>query len=42
MPPINPADYVTEYRFFAEEEFYEQNDERLRRQFKDTPLWGKG
>lgn len=37
-------DYVTEYRFsFAEEEFYEQNpDERLRQQFMDTPLWGKG
>jgi DnaJ-class molecular chaperone len=37
-------DYVGEYRFsFAEEEFYEQNpDECLRRQFMDTPLWGKG
>lgn len=37
-------DYVSEYRFsFDEEEFYEQNpDERLRRQFMDTPLWGKG
>ncbi|MBP1728980.1 MAG: heat shock protein DnaJ domain protein [Deltaproteobacteria bacterium] len=37
-------DYVTEYRFsFAEEEFYEQNpEERLRQQFMETPLWGKG
>jgi len=37
-------DYVTEYRFsFAEEEFYEQNpDERLRRQFMEDQLWGKG
>lgn len=37
-------DYVTEYRFsFAEDEFYEQNpDERIRRQFADDPLWGKG
>ncbi len=36
-------DYVTAYRFsFAEDEFYEQNqDERLRQQFMDTPLWGK-
>ena len=37
-------DYVGQYRFsFAEEEFYEQNPEaRLRRQFMDDPLWGKG
>lgn len=37
-------DYVGAYRFsFAEEEFYEQNpEERLRRQFADDPLWGKG
>lgn len=37
-------DYVAAYRFsFAEEEFYEQNpEERLRQQFMDTPLWGKG
>jgi DnaJ-class molecular chaperone len=37
-------DYVAGYRFsFAEEEFYEQNpDERLRQQFMDDPLWGKG
>jgi curved DNA-binding protein CbpA len=37
-------DYVAEYRFsFAEEEFYEQNpDERLRRQFMEDQLWGKG
>jgi curved DNA-binding protein CbpA len=36
-------DYIAEYRFsFAEEEFYEQNpEENLRRQFMDTPLWGK-
>lgn len=36
--------YVESYRFsFAEEEFYEQNPEaRLRRQFMDDPLWGKG
>jgi curved DNA-binding protein CbpA len=37
-------DYVEPYRFsFAEIEFYEQNpEERLRRQFMDVPLWGKG
>jgi len=37
-------DYLSEYRFsFAEEEFYEQNpEERLRRQFMDDPVWGKG
>lgn len=37
-------DYVESYRFsFAEVEFYEQNpEERLRRQFMDVPLWGKG
>jgi hypothetical protein len=36
-------DYIAEYRFsFAEEEFYEQNpEENLRRQFMNTPLWGK-
>ena len=36
--------YVESYHFsFAEEEFYEQNpDARLRRQFMDDPLWGKG
>jgi DnaJ-class molecular chaperone len=35
--------YVESYRFsFAEEEFYEQNpDQRLWRQFKDDPLWGR-
>ena len=38
------SDYVSQYRFsFAEEEFYEQNpEERIRRQFADDPLWGKG
>lgn len=37
-------DYLTEYQFsFAEEEFYEQNaEERIRHQFMDDPLWGKG
>lgn len=37
-------DYVAAYRYsFVEEEFYEQNpEERLRRQFMDDPLWGKG
>ena len=37
-------DYVGSYSFsFAEEEFYEQNpEERLRWQFMDDPLWGKG
>ena len=37
-------EYVESYRFsFAEEEFYEQNpEERIRRQFMDDPLWGKG
>ena len=37
-------DYIQEYRFsFTEEEFYEQNpEERIRKQFMDDPLWGKG
>jgi curved DNA-binding protein CbpA len=37
-------DYVTDYRFsFEEEEFYEHNpEERLRRQFMDEALWGRG
>ncbi|BCG49046.1 DnaJ-class molecular chaperone [Citrifermentans bremense] len=37
-------EYLAEYRFsFSEEEFYEQNpEERLRRQFMDAALWGKG
>jgi len=37
-------DYIAAYRFsFAEDDFYEQNpEERLRRQFADDPLWGKG
>lgn len=37
-------DYVESYRYsFAEEEFYEQNpEERLRKQFFDESLWGKG
>jgi DnaJ-class molecular chaperone len=37
-------DYLAEYQFsFAEEEFYEQNaEERIRHQFMDDPLWGKG
>ncbi len=37
-------DYVSEYSFsFAEEEFYEQNpEERMRQQFMNDPLWGKG
>lgn len=37
-------DYVESYRFsFTEKEFYEQNpEERIRRQFMDDPLWGKG
>lgn len=38
------VDYVQSYRFsFTEEEFYEQDpEERLRRQFMDDPMWGKG
>jgi len=38
------SDYVSGYRFsFLEEEFFEQNpEERLRRQFMDDSLWGKG
>lgn len=37
-------EYIADYRFsFDEDEFYEQNpEERLRRQFMDDPLWGKG
>ncbi|HJV65512.1 MAG TPA: J domain-containing protein [Geomonas sp.] len=37
-------EYASSYRFsFAEEEFYEQNpEERLRKQFFDEALWGKG
>lgn len=37
-------DYITEYRFsFTEEEFYEQDsEERLRQQFMDAAMWGKG
>ncbi len=37
-------DYISNYRFsFAEEEFYEQSpEERIRMQFTDDPLWGKG
>lgn len=37
-------EYLAEYRFsFSEEEFYEQNpEERLRQQFMNDPLWGKG
>lgn len=37
-------EYISEYRFsFAEQEFYEQNpEERLRQQFMDAALWGKG
>lgn len=37
-------EYLAEYRFsFSAAEFYEQNpEERLRRQFMDDPLWGKG
>jgi DnaJ-class molecular chaperone len=37
-------DYVSGYRFsFSEAEFYEQNpEERLRQQFMDDPLWGRG
>lgn len=37
-------EYVTAYRFpFTEEEFYEQNpEERIRQQFMNDPLWGKG
>jgi curved DNA-binding protein CbpA len=36
-------DYISDYRFsFAEDEFYEQNqEERIRQQFADDPLWGK-
>lgn len=36
--------YITEYRFsFTEKEFYEQNaEERLRQQFMDAAMWGKG
>jgi len=38
------SDYISGYRFsFIEEEFFEQNpEERLRRQFMDDSLWGKG
>lgn len=38
------ADYVGAYRFsFTEEEFYTQCPEaRIRMQFADDPLWGKG
>ena len=38
------SEYVNNYRFsFSEAEFLEQNpDERLRRQFMNDPLWGKG
>lgn len=37
-------DYISEYRFsLSEEEFYEQTpEERIRRQFMDDPLWGRG
>ena len=37
-------EYVAEYRFtFTEEELYEQNpEERIRQQFMNDPLWGKG
>ena len=37
-------DYITEYGFsFTEDEFYEQNpEERIRQQFMNDPLWGKG
>lgn len=37
-------DYMEEYRIsFAEDEFYEQNpEERIRQQFMNDPLWGKG
>ena len=37
-------DYVNAYRFsFAESEFYEQNPEaRIRMQFADDPVWGRG
>lgn len=36
-------DYLSGYRFsFAENEFYEQNQEaRIMMQFADDPLWGK-
>jgi DnaJ-class molecular chaperone len=35
-------DYLESYRYsFSEEEFYTQNpEERMRRQFMDSPLWG--
>ncbi len=35
-------DYLEAYRYsFSEEEFYTQNpEERMRRQFMDSPLWG--
>ena len=38
------SDYISGYRFsFVEEEFFEQNpEERLRRQFMDDSIWGKG
>ena len=38
------VEYITEYRYsFAETEFYEQNpEERIRQQFMNDPLWGKG
>ena len=37
-------EYLSTYRFsFGEDEFYEQNpEERIRQQFMDDPLWGKG
>lgn len=38
------SDYLASYRFsFSEDEFYVQNpEERLRRQFMDSALWGGG
>ncbi len=38
------SDYLESYCYsFSEEEFYIQNpEERMRRQFMDSPLWGGG
>lgn len=38
------SQYINDYRFsFDEAEFYEQNpEERLRRQFMDSSMWGSG
>ncbi len=37
-------EYLAAYQFsFTEEEFYEQNpEERIRQQFMNDPMWGRG